>query len=92
MQRHAVAGGCSDLTSIRAVTGDIGGSSYPHLDRIHQFAMDLGEPAQLLGQLCERRLARDFERERGILEHRGNPIRLLWSWLHQRHSRQIDNS
>jgi hypothetical protein len=29
----------------RAVTRDIGGSRYPHLDRIHQLAMDLGEPA-----------------------------------------------
>jgi len=35
----------SDGVPPRAVARDIGGSRYPHLDRIHQLAMDLGEPA-----------------------------------------------
>jgi hypothetical protein len=35
----------SDGVPPRAVTRDIGGSRYPHLDRIHQLAVGLGEPA-----------------------------------------------
>ena len=75
----------------QAVTGHIGGDGYPYLDWTHQLAVDLSESGQLLGQLCEGGLVGDFERDRGIPEHGGDPARLLWFCLHQGHSRQIDN-
>jgi hypothetical protein len=62
-----------DGVSRRAVTGNIGGSGYLHLDRRHQLAMGLGETAQLLGQLCESGLPRDFERNNSVLNKVDTP-------------------
>ena len=75
-------------TPPRAVAGGIGADRYSYLDGTHQLAVDLGEPGQLLGQLRERGLVGDFERDCGIPEHGGDPVRLLWFCLHERHSGQ----
>jgi len=52
------------------------------MDWPYQPAVDVGEPGQLLGQLCERRVARNLEGDLSVLEHCGYPARLLRYFAH----------
>jgi hypothetical protein len=58
---------------------------YPDTDRKYQLTMDLAQRAKLLGQLSQGGLVRTLDRNRGVLENGGYPVRLLGFLPHHDH-------